>query len=1050
MISPEEAAQPIAVARRYAALSGAFDPEGLLEALGPVSNDVAVTVTANLADACDTGIEGGRWLMRASARQRELGDWGTPEELQEAVEWRRSLETDPATDDLLAALVGEGSYQPDAVLETTKGAPDRPSLVRLAVALDRAGENAPAHGALDAVRSALGRADAEMRYEAVLGAGFFGREAELSQLASWIARASVELPVRALFVTGLPGIGKSTLLEMASQRSSTTGDRPAIVVRFDFDRSGLEVQDLVGLTLELSRQVAIAVGEDAASLSQARLTAAGATQTTGPAVKGETLERVPEELSSVLGDVVQRSGRPLLVVLDTLEVLRGRGETHPRRLFAFLDQLVARGANPMAVIAAGRGDALDSAPDRLAETISLTGLEPAAADAMLAALDVPPDAFGPIRDLAEGNPLVLRLAAQTAREAGVAALDEVQGKQEVAAAFLYRFLLSRIGVKKLRVLAEPGLLVRRINPDVIAEVLVPAMRLEALAPGEAATLFEALAAHHWLVEPDSVPGWVRHRSDIRRTLLRLLYQGTGKAEAARVDRAAASWFARRDEPFAPVEAVYHRLQAMRTSPRPPAIDPSVLAQLDDETLAELPIRAQDLVRSLRGERTSKFRAEAGEAAPAFDLADAATELEALLERGDLLEAAYVHERSFSVAELQPGSREADVDLAFLWRSGRWTAAARLARAHTFPRAHGGMEWWRGRSPLTALAQLELWAELRFTEAVRSFRRDPELAGYAVELSAGSAKGSLANGALGFALLAAGAQRSRSTWNVENPMDGAAAVWSNPATWVNDRLGTGDQRAVDALSLPATRFEAFVADPPTEPGGQRRPRFPNPHTRSSAARLLATSTPYGPVAESLRRDGGDRVLSHLSRVDFELAERDGLPPTGAGGWSVGPAVSPEGSVDNLAALGLLAEWIGAAAFVLRHADLRQIALRAERWRRTTAGDWSYPTRPAGVAPTAWANRPDATIADRLDQLSSAPDPAAASREQLALWWGPDGDADPVARIEGRAKAAFAEARDTARGSPPTAAARASAAAVALLGRDVPAAFVPPLAVLISSE
>jgi hypothetical protein len=44
----------------------------------------------------------------------------------------------------------------------------------------------------------------------------------------------------------------------------------------------------------------------------------------------------------------------------------------------------------------------------------------------------------------------------------------------------------------------------------------------------------------------------------------------------------------------------------------------------------------------------------------------------------------------------------------------------------------------------------------------------------------------------------------------------------------------------------------------------------------------------------------------------------------------------------------------------------------------------------------ANRPDATIADRLEQLSSARDPAGASREQLALWWGSDGDADPVAR------------------------------------------------------
>jgi hypothetical protein len=1040
-----EIAQTIAVARRYAALSGVFEPKGLLEALdtvGPVSTDVAVAVTADLAHACDTAVDSNGWLMRGSVRERVL-DEAAPEGLREAVDWRRSLETDAATEDLLAALVGDAPYEPEAVLETARSTPDRPTLERLALALDRAGRHAPARDALDAVRSALGRVDSQMRYEAILGAGFFGREAELVKLASWTARPTTEPPVRALLVSGLPGIGKSTLVEEASRRAANTPDQPAIVIRFDFDRGGLDIQDLVGLTLEFSRQVAIELGEKAASLSQARVAAAGTTPTSRPAVKGETLEHVPQELAAVLGEVVQQSGRPLLIVLDTLEVLRGRGETHPERLFRFFDQLVARGAHPMAILAAGRGDALDSAPDRLADRINLPGLEPAQADAMLRSLQVPESAFEPIRNLADGNPLVLRLAALTTRKAGATALQEVKGKREVAAAYLYRFLLSRIDNDKLRALAEPGLVVRRINPDVISEVLVPALGLPALGAGEAATLYEDLSSHHWLVEQDAVSGWVRHRSDIRPTLLRLLYDGTNKTKAARVNRAAARWFANRPEPFAAVESAYHQLQAMRTGSRPVGIEPHVLAQLDRETVAELPVRAQDLVRSLRGQRTSLFRTSAEDAIPSRpDLAAAATELGALLERGDLIEAGYVHERSFAAVEPVPGSPEADVHLAFLWRTGRWTEAARVARTHTFPWIDRGAEWWRRRPPATALAQLEVWAELRFAEAVRQLRRDPELAALVVELSDSGIKGSLANGALGFALLAAGLKRPRSTWSLENPIDAAAAAWSaKPSA----------QPITEALSGAATRFEALVSPAPrrtAETTHRSQPQIPNPETSQGAARLLATSTPYGSVVEAMRRDGDEHLLSHLSGAVFEVAEQDGLPPTGAGGWSVAPAVSPDGLVETLAALGLLAEWLGAAAFVVRHTDLRQIAQCAERWRRTTAGDWAYPTRPAHIAgDDVWASRPDATISDRIEQLASARDPVSASRDQLALWWHTD-ETDVVNRIERRRGDALQEARRAALDAGRKDA--SAAAAVALLKRRIPSAFVPPLAVLITTD
>lgn len=1045
-----ETTAPVALARRFAALSGAFDPKSLLNVLGTMPTKVALAVTAELADACDTGSQGGKWLMRGSVRQRELDSWATEGELDQAIEWRRQLPSDAATEDLLDALVGSGQYGVSALQQTISSEADRETLNRIAVALDRAGERAPAHGTLAAVRSALGRLDAHVRAEAMLGRGFYGRESELAQIDQWLAQPITTRLVKALFVTGLPGIGKSTLVDEAARRASSV-ELPWIVVRLDFDRSGLDVQDRVGLTLEISRQIAIALGEEAATLAQARLGAAGAAPTSGPDVKGEARERVPDKLSGVLGEVVGWAGRPILMILDTMEVLRGRGETHPGRLFDCLDELCDRGVRPLAAIAAGRGDALDSAADRIGLRIGLGGLDLMDAYAMLTALEVPPAAFAQICDLADGNPLVLRLAALTVRDAGPKALTKAKGRREVAAAYLYRFLLSRIGDQTLRRLAQPGLVVRRINADVIAEVLAPQLKLGKLEPGRAATLFEALSTHHWLVEPDPTPGWVRHRSDIRAVLLRLLYGGGSKGTSARIDRAAAKWFARRTEPFAAIEAAYHQLQAMRGGGEPPSIDPQVLGQLDKETIEELPEEARDLIRTARGERTSKFRADIRlSKATSIENTAAANELEALLERGDIVEASFVYDRALAHQRLEPRSPEADIARTFLWRAGRWREATKELGRQRFLK-DGADTFPVGRSPLSTLALLEIWAELRFRQLVSEFERDPVLAESAVNVRAQGIKGSLANGALGFALLCAGARLPSHTRTLDDPIGAAAIVWREDAGMTK---GRGSQQVVDALGMAASRFASLVSDPTAAVKGDRRrrsPRFPDPLSPAGAARLLATSTPYGSTAEALRILGpGERVVSHLASVDFDLAAKGGLPPSGAGNWSVGAAVSPEWSIDNIAALGLLAEWLGAAAFVLRHPDLRLIARSAELWRRTTAGDWAYPWPPSNVE-SDWRRRPDVTTADRIMQLFQTKDPVVASQDQLRLWWAVEHDAAPelADRIVKRFPAAARVARGSARARDAPEAA-AGSAAIALQERNVPSAFVPPLAVLISLD
>jgi hypothetical protein len=148
------------------------------------------------------------------------------------------------------------------------------------------------------------------------------------------------------------------------------------------------------------------------------------------------------------------------------------------------------------------------------------------------------------------------------------------------------------------------------------------------------------------------------------------------------------------------------------------------------------------------------------------------------------------------------------------------------------------------------------------------------------------------------------------------------------------------------------------------------------------------------------------------------------------------MSIEPTVEPITALGLFAEWTSAAAFALRHPDLRLIARSAERWRRTCAGNWAY--TPAPYQPS-WSRRPDATIADRITQLDSE----EACLEQIRTGSdaaGRDDARDLVRRLRGRYPAADRKSRG----------ATADDAAVILLDHHVPSAFVPPLAVLASTE
>lgn len=987
-------------AKQFAALSGMFAP---IDAVPPGARDdpaVLAVVASALSAVCDTNPdESGHWLIRTSARRTMIEHLAASDALPQAVEERQAAATDQDTQDLLGALLGSGSFAPAAIAaDLASASPDRARVAAIVTALDRAGDVAPAYGHLVQARSLLAGFDRRERRAAIDSRGFFGRIDEIARLTAWLETPFTAPPVQTALLSGLPGIGKSALLE---KMVGLAFDRyNGITVRLDFDRAGLNVVDLLPLTMEVARQVADRLGDAGAELVAARL-AAGKVEGGTSNFASTVTKGFPIELAAAIGRAVAASGRPVLLVLDTLEVLRARGNEHPRELFAWIDALVGAGLRPLRILSAGRGDALDTCPERIGRPEPLAGLDAAAAAALLDKLGAPAEARDRIMEIAEGNPLVLRLATDVVLGFGVGELPQERLSADVTAAFLYRFLLSRIDDKTLCQLANPGLIARRLSPDFMREVLAKTLGIEMTAE-QAKVHFDALAAQHWLVERDPAePEFVRHRSDMRRVLLPLLYREEA-AQCAQINAAAAKWFAKRPGAEAEVDAAYHALQSMTATTKPPKLTSAVAQRFDEQLIAELPQAAQDMVRQAAGGRSSKFRG-APKMAVAADDPGAVSELVNLIERQDWAEGQYVVDQIASTQSFDPSGQVAAAIATFRWYAGQWADARKLLRAR-YKTSAGPEDIDRLPLPL-AIARLEMLGEFdpqRLTRLLRGASVEP-LIEAAQRLPVSLAR----QGALGFQL-AAMDRSLESVW-AEKEADVVAAAFE---LWAG-RSGHG--QAAFAFRICRERLA-------TRNGGvDIKTGWNNPQ-------LLAMLSPYAPFAANLARQRANSWLDDAARgAEARLLAEGALfiPPIS------GIAPMPSSPVAGIAGVGLFAEWAEATGFLRRDANLRAIGRAAERWRRTMAGDWSYRPAPAdwpaerGVDPVIWK---------RIEALETRADAVS----QLALW-SEDADGEQVWKVLQKRYAASLRAAETM--SDPAARARC------LLDRHVPAAFVPALVHLI---
>lgn len=600
-----------------AAVLAAFDPIALRPFGDAGPRAVIVDSLLPRCEPVTHGPAAGLWTLSLPDRRAALRRLGTRDRMRQALQ----VNPDRPEIALQAMLERVIDDRPIALLEAPRGelaalvtvcdwvtgildqVPDKAEIIR---SIDRLDLIAPLLRLTDGTFVGRSAELAQIRDYA------FGRERVRTE------RLRASRPATPLFVYGPGGIGKSTLI--ARLLLDMVDDASVRTAYLNIDRPTISPDRPATLLIEVINQLQPQLEADARTLEALATELAYAVGREDAGRRSESasgydprMEQVASKLGPLLGQESPESGDPqvnrfaavvrplladsvLLVVLDTFEEAQFLGYDVVWPLTRFLLRLTEKLPDLRLVLCgrtlppefvslafprlpreAGSGqledvDLLDQIP-LPSRPINLGVLEEEEARELLREFvaaagqpTLPDDTLDDIINVVSRNPMCLRLAARVLADEGTGQLLAFPSefltrlRAEKIQALLYGRILGHLHADDVRSVAYPGLVVRRITPDVIRDVLAGPCALKLTPERDEHAIFSALGKEAALVQVDPEDGSLRHRADVRRAMLEDLTDQVPAAVVERIDRAAVSFYRNRSDPVSRAEEIYHRLR----------------------------------------------------------------------------------------------------------------------------------------------------------------------------------------------------------------------------------------------------------------------------------------------------------------------------------------------------------------------------------------------------------------------------------------------------------------------------------------------------------
>ena len=408
-------------------------------------------------------------------------------------------------------------------------------------------------------------------------------------------------PQLPLVVYGPGGIGKSTLIArfLLDHVTALQSDFPFVYV--DFERATISIHEPMSMIGEMARQLAAlyprhaelftALAARCRTIARQRSEeqeetdewqAIATTRTLGRGVQHHLYVNARDDdarMAAELGMITRIAAkwtpdaqRPFLIVLDSFEEAQYRASPILDRLWALLGALSSTYPDTRVVVA-GRAPVGHPEVD-VADipTIELGELDRGAALHFLTTRGVAEPVASALVERVGGSPLSLHLAAAAAHRTGDADgsgdwVDTLPARRRrlfgsvddmLIQGVLYDRLLHHITNGAVRRLAHPGLVLRRLTPQIIMTVLAPHCGVAVPDLERARELFTEMARELDLVD-HVAPEVLQHRPDVRRIMLQLLERDKTAATRA-IEHSAVDYYAASDNPADRAEEIYHRLR----------------------------------------------------------------------------------------------------------------------------------------------------------------------------------------------------------------------------------------------------------------------------------------------------------------------------------------------------------------------------------------------------------------------------------------------------------------------------------------------------------
>ena len=492
----------------------------------------------------------------------------------------------------------------------------------------------------DAIEGRLASLDVTRAVRELAHRGCIGREQQLARLHGYVAEPGDTGLINdpAMVVYGIGGVGKSTLMarfvmDLVNGRADGPsggdvdedgGDEfSGVWAYLDMDRPTLRNYEPEAILDEIVRQVAAQLPEGRRLLEGARREAARRSKGAGlEAFDAPPLYGAADGLAWSLAELGHDK---LVVILDTFEEVALAEPGRPVQIFDLFDLLGAR-IETLKLIVSGRAPAgpFVQRDDRILHLTDFTGnaavrllrhFLAAAADDGEVRVDA--TLAREVVDTVGGNPLTLQIAAGVLASEGWRGFDEEarhatvdRVRQEFIQGFLYRRILEHVeasdaaATDELRTVAKAALVLRRVTPQLLADVVLPAVGVP--FDRDAAWFYSELEREVAFVE--RYADYLRLREELRGpALIAVGYED--QALVDRVHHAAATHYAARRafDPDAREEFAYHQL-ALGVPLADLELDDATIARIAG-SLPTLPADAAAEPRGLRVQSQAELSAE---------------------------------------------------------------------------------------------------------------------------------------------------------------------------------------------------------------------------------------------------------------------------------------------------------------------------------------------------------------------------------------------------------------------------------------------------------